>query len=173
MELTRRDAMIALSGIGLSAGVLFGGSGNDDRALNKRDIQTLLALATTLYPTSVDVTEDFIEAYVTGQDELDSDHTDGLVSSLQTVRRESLRQTGRSIRELSPSQRSAVLRATGADRAYPDPNGTDDQQIRYYIINNLLYALYTTPKGGDLIGNPNPPGHPGGTEAYQEVPEDE
>jgi hypothetical protein len=42
--------------------------------------------------------------------------------------------------------------------------------VRYYVVNELLYALYTSPTGGELVGIENPQGHPGGHESYQHEP---
>ncbi|MBX0286462.1 gluconate 2-dehydrogenase subunit 3 family protein [Haloarcula salinisoli] len=173
MELTRRDALIALGGLGLPLTAWLEDSEPTATELTSEDIETLLALSETLYPSDVTVNSDFIETFVAGQHQLDSDHTSGIVSALTGVRRASSRQTGRRPTELDPSERGDLLRSMGAARAYPDPDGTSVQQIRYYVINNLLYALYTTPKGGELVGNPNPPGYPGGTTAYQAVSTDE
>lgn len=173
MELTRRDAMIALGGLGLTSTAWIEGSEGTADGLSAEDVETLIALSEPLYPSGVTVTPEFIRTFVGGQRQLDSDHVAGIVDALDSVRRESRRQTGYRPTELDPSARDALLRSMGVARAYPDPDGEAVQRIRYYVVNNLLYALYTTPKGGELVGNPNPPGYPGGTTAYQAGPEDE
>ena len=173
MELTKRDALIALGGFGLTATAWLEDSGPTPTELGSDDVETLLALSETLYPSDVTVNSEFIETFVGGQRQLDPDHVAGIVDALDDVRQASRRQTGRHPTELDPSARGDLLRSMGVARAYPDPTGAAIQQIRYYVVNNLLYALYTTPKGGRLVGNPNPPGHPGGTEAYQGVSTDE
>lgn len=170
MELTRRDALLALASGGIVASTALGADEVGD-AFTESDVETLADLAEVLYPSAVEPTAEFIETYVVGRYRSDEDRLAGLQSSLQVVRRTSVRETGRSLGELTVETRDDVLRATGADRAFPDPDGTTAQQIRYYAINDLLYALYTTPKGGELIGNPNPPGYPGGVEAYQQGPD--
>lgn len=173
MDLTRRDALTALGGLGLAATALFEGASPDTGALDSEDIECLVALSETLYPSHVAVKSDFIETYVAGQRELDPQYTTRIASALLRIRQASKRQTGRPLTDLGPTTRGEVLRSMGVARAYPDPEGTDVQRTRYYIVNNLLYALYTTPKGAELVGNPNPPGHPGGTNAYQGVSTDE
>lgn len=175
MELNRRDAILALGGLGLTATAWLTEASLDDTdlALSAGDVDTLVALAEPLYPSAVDATPEFVESYVIGQHELDPDHPAGIKRSLRTVRREARRRTGSEPAALSPDRRDEILRATGADRAHPHPDGTDAEQVRYYVVNNLLYALYATPKGGGLVGNPNPPGFPGGIAAYREAPTDE
>ena len=47
-------------------------------------------------------------------------------------------------------------------------------RVRFFVVNELLFALYSSPTGGSLVGIENPVGHPGGTESYQHAgPEDE
>jgi len=45
-------------------------------------------------------------------------------------------------------------------------------RVRYYLVNDLLFALYSSPTGGKLVGIENPQGHPGGTGSYQQPPND-
>jgi len=69
--------------------------------------------------------------------------------------------------DLSVADRDSLLREVGADTAPPDPDGTNAERVRFYVVNELLYALYTSPTGGELVGIENPQGHPGGTDTYQ------
>ncbi|MEA5408870.1 hypothetical protein VB773_15715 [Haloarculaceae archaeon H-GB2-1] len=55
--------------------------------------------------------------------------------------------------------------------AEPNPDGTTAERVRYYLVNEPLYALYASPTGGTLVGIENPQGHPGGTESYQRGPQ--
>lgn len=173
MKLNRRDALVALGGLGLTSVSWLRQVDRDDVSLADDDVQALVALAETLYPSEVEVDSAFIRTYVTGQRALDEEYPAAVKAALEEVEKRARRRTGTGLTELTPERRGGVLRATGADRAFPNPEGTDAQRIRYYIINNLLYALYTTEKGGKLVGNPNPPGHPGGTTSYQRVSDDE
>jgi hypothetical protein len=59
------------------------------------------------------------------------------------------------------------------DRTGSSPNGNIPERIRYYVVNQLLYGLYTAPTGGRLLGIENPVGHPGGFESYQKEPSQE
>jgi hypothetical protein len=169
MELTRRDALLALAGTGIVASAALT-TDETGGAITDSDVETLVHLAETLYPSAVEPTTEFVETYVVGRYRSDDERLAGLKSALQVVRRTSMRETGRSLDALDGDTRGAVLRTTGGDRAYPDPEGTTAQKVRYYIINDLLYALYTTPKGGELVDTANPPGYPGGVEAYQQGP---
>lgn len=169
VELTRRDAIAALAGSALAGSALLSQELLDQSTttLSDRHEDVLLALAEVLYPSRVETNASFIETYVVGRYELSDEHISGLTGALATVSATSRRETGRAITDLDPDQRDAVLRATGAHRARPDPEGTEAQRVRYYVVNELLYALYRTPTGGRLVGNPNPDGYPGGTDAYQ------
>lgn len=173
MNLTRRDALVALGALGLSGAAWVSSESVEELSISRTDIDDLVALSETLYPREVSIEAEFIETYVVGQHQLDEDHDAGIARALETLRQRSREHTGKRLQELTADQRGEVIRTTGADRAFPDPEGTTAQQVRYYILNNLLYALYTTPVGGELVGNPNPPGYPGGTTAYQEGPDDE
>lgn len=175
MELTRRDAVLALVGGGMVASTRFveEAASETDATVEGRDLDTLKALAETLYPSSVEVTNEFLEAYVLGRRAVDEDYLRGTNRALDAVRTTSRQETGLAYTSLDPGSRDAVLRATGADRAYPDPDGTVAQRVRYYVVDGLLYPLYTTPKGASLVGNGNPEGYPGGTEAYQRPPAEE
>jgi hypothetical protein len=58
----------------------------------------------------------------------------------------------------------------GIDVVDSDPEGSDTEQMRFYLVNELLFALYTSPTGAKLAGIENPQGHPGGTTSYQQPP---
>ncbi|WP_136592399.1 gluconate 2-dehydrogenase subunit 3 family protein [Salinigranum halophilum] len=170
MELTRRDALLALASGGIIASMVLS-SDTLEEELSDTDIDTLVQLAEVLYPSVVEPSREFIKAYVVGRYRSDGERLANLKSALRVVQRTSRRETGKPLGALDIDTRDKVLRATGGDRAYPDPSGTDAQRVRYYIINDLLYAFYTTPKGGRLVGNRNPKGYPGGVEVYQQEPD--
>jgi hypothetical protein len=60
----------------------------------------------------------------------------------------------------------------GVRTAEPDPDGTDVERVRYYVVNELLFALYSSPTGGELVGLENPQGHPGGIDSYRRGPDE-
>lgn len=175
MELTRRDALLALAGSGLVASAAVAEEAVDGRrgTLSASDVETLLALTDVLYPSDVTATEAYVETYVLGRTAVDEAYVAGMTEALDVVRTTSRRETGRAFASLDETSRDDVLRATGAGRAYADREGTVAQRVRYFVVDELLYALYVTPKGAALIGNDNPKGYPGGTEAYQRPPASE
>jgi uncharacterized membrane protein YbhN (UPF0104 family) len=60
------------------------------------------------------------------------------------------------------------LRSLGVDRAASRREGNRAEQIRFYLVNSLLYLLFTKPRGSRLVGIENPDGHPGGFAVYSE-----
>lgn len=175
MELTRRDAILALAGGGVAVGaksIVEGPTGGReagaDGQLSAPTLDTLVATAEVLYPDQVDPSREFVEAYATRRF---GDQLVDLEAAIDSLHDTARQETGRRFETLSPGKRGAVLRAVGADRAYPDPEGTTPQQLRYYLVNGLLFALYSTPKGAGLVGSANPEGYPGGQEEYQRRPE--
>lgn len=175
MELTRRDAVLAFVGGGLvaSAAVAERAIEDGDGSVTGSDVRTLAALADVLYPSSVEVTREFVETAALGLAMVDDEYLDGLSDALDVVRTTSRRETGRRFASLDAGLGDDVLRATGAGRASPDPDGTTAQRVRYYVVDGLLYALYATPRGAGLVGNENPKGYPGGTERYRRPPTEE
>jgi len=175
MKLSRRDALVVFAGGGLVASTALDSALGPERdtTITDRHVDDLVDICRILYPSSIEPSRDFVETFVVGRYRGREEHLLGLVDSLGEIRTASKRETGRSFSELPRSQQETVLRATGADRAYPDPDGAIAQQIRHYVIDDLLYAFYKTPAGGKLVGNANPTGYPGGTDAYQQSPENE
>lgn len=174
MELTRRDALLALGGGGLiaSGAAVDGTVGGGGATVSEADRGTLVAAAEVLYPSSVTVTDEFIGTYVLGRQTVDEEYLAAIGDALDELRTASRQETGRAYASLDGALRDDVLRATGADRAYADPEGTVAQRLRYYVVDELLYAFYATPKGAGLAGSENPDGYPGGTEVYQRPPKE-
>jgi hypothetical protein len=138
---------------------------DDDRV---RD--TLCAVATVVYPDEVSGIAEFVEGFLAGRLG-SSDHAKGVREAVAEL--DGLAESwhdGRVV-ELSPEKRDRLLREVGADTADEDPTGTTAERIRYYVVNELLLALYTSPKGSELVGIENPQGHPGGAESYQQGPQ--
>lgn len=168
MELTRRDALVAL-------GVAAGGAGYavtrlDDEEGARRTVERLAPAAEVVYPSEVEVTDEFLETYVVGRVEGREGYLDGVTDAL-----DSLDSYARSLRDegfgdAPPDARDSLLRYMGVDEAEPDPEGTEAERVRYYVVNELQYAVYTTPVGGRLVGIENPVGHPGGLGSYRRGP---
>ena len=172
MELTRRDAVAALAGLGVV------GAGAGAAALDHRrrgpaeggvDTRVLVAAAEVLYPSEVTGVGEFVERFVAGRLRDDA-HREGLAAAVATVDDAARDWYGAPYPELDGDTRDSVLRELGADVADPDPEGRPSERVRYYVVNDLLYALYTSPVGGRLAGIENPIGHPGGTTSYQQGP---
>lgn len=170
-ELSRRDAMAALSAAGVAAGVgVIAMSTQEEEAqvaFSDEDIRTLTALAEVLYPTAVTGIPTFVERYATGRAATRPDHAAAVKEALNELDQYAQEWKDGRFRNLSPDTRSALLDAMGLDHAAPDPAGPDAARLRYYLVNELLFALYTTPTGAELVGLENPQGFPGGTMSYQ------
>jgi hypothetical protein len=167
MELTRREALGALGAAGAVAGGLgaatYSGIANEE----SRPAATVLALAETVYPSEVSVEPSFVRTYLgtrtAGADELDAR---ALAATLDDY---AVGERGFAFAELSRSEREALLRDVGVASTPPNPEGTAVERL-HYLVNDLLFGLYATPAGGELAGNPNPQGHPGGLEHYRREP---
>jgi hypothetical protein len=42
------------------------------------------------------------------------------------------------------------------------PDGTAIERVNYHLVDELLFAFYASPRGGEMVGNTNPRGWPGG-----------
>jgi len=176
MELTRRDALGALAAAGVAVG---GGAlaldavdpfGDDEEGLDHDPAATMRAVATVVYPSELAGVDEFVDTYVAGRAEDRPGYRDGIREATGILEDRADAWYGDSVAGLSPADRDDLLREVGADGATPAPDGADSQQIRFYVVNELLYALYSSPTGGELVGIENPQGHPGGTDSYQRGP---
>ncbi|WP_222917254.1 gluconate 2-dehydrogenase subunit 3 family protein [Natrinema sp. SYSU A 869] len=178
MELTRRDAVAALAALGVGGGTLSGcaaptgsapdGSDDDPSADidTERIRETLVAVAEVVYPSEVTGTATFVETFLKGRLE-DQSHAANVDATVTTLNERADDWFGDSFPALSPDDRDRCLREIGTDTAAEDPEGRPAERMRYYVVNELLLALYTSPTGGELAGIENPIGHSGGLESYQ------
>jgi hypothetical protein len=179
MELTRRDAVAAIAALGGAGGVAVGygrlrsgGSGEEPGPALPAEshvIETMTAVAEVVYPSELTGIESFVETFL----ERRLDGGDHAVEVRETVAR--LDDLGESwhdgrVVDLPLERREELLYDVGADTAEEDPTGTTAERVRYYVVNELLLALYASPTGGELVGIENPQGHPGGTATYQQGP---
>ena len=192
MRLSRRDALAALAGVGAVGGgvgiVELAARGppvagddagavdttSDDAAsagLDEDARAVLVAAAEVLYPSAVTGHEAFVETYVNGRVSDDPDHRAGLLSAVAELDAIARDWHGDGYADLARETRDRLLRDLGVDVADPDPDGPISSRLRWYVVNDLLYAFYTSPTGGRLVGTENPTGYPGGTESYQRGPE--
>ncbi|MFT4947015.1 MAG: hypothetical protein ACI8TL_001253 [Natronomonas sp.] len=170
MELTRRDALVALSGgaAASTAALLVPDSGDSPDSLDDEAISTLLALAAVVYPPPVTPTTEFVTAYVAGHPKQRQRRISEAIERLDAGSR---RYTGSEFAALPEKKRRAILSRMGVDRVQSDPDGSVPERIRYQLVNSLLYALFSSPTGSELVGIENPTGHPGGYESLMRMPE--
>lgn len=167
MQLTRRDALMALSGVGIST---YGIGQITHNGGEPKEVTTLLAVADLLYPSQVAVEAEFISTYVLGKAAGRPEYETHLREAVSELNQQSRQLFNHSFHALSAARRRRVLRRIGVDTVRANPDGKLAQRIRYYVVKELLYALYSTPVGGRLLDKENPPGHPGGRDAYQRGP---
>jgi len=182
MRLTRRDALAALSAVGM--GSVAGCSAPDadseedatasdadaDLELGEDDLETLVALAGVLYPSEVENVGEFVAEWVRPRLRERPEHGRGMLDAVGTLNEYAESLEGAQYVDLDPETREELLSYMAVDTADPDPHGDDDERVRYYLVNDLLFGLYASPTGASLAGLENPPGYPGGTASYQQGP---
>lgn len=172
MQLSRRDAIAALGALGIGASAVGTARQWTDESIGDEEItDRLQAAAEVVYPSAVDVDRSFIETVVRGRLNGRPEYVRSQEETLAALQRHSRRTTGRGFEQLDIDGRRSMLRQLGVPRAHPNPSGTVDERVRYYVVNDLLYVLFSTPTGGELVDCENPPGYPGGVEAYQHGPD--
>ncbi|QLD89534.1 gluconate 2-dehydrogenase subunit 3 family protein [Natronomonas salina] len=169
MELSRRDAVAALAAVGAGAGGTAYVWRRDDPEPSP-DVETLTAVATVVYPSEVEGIEAFVETYAAGRAASDDDHAEGVRRATERVDARARDWYGAPFADLPPEDRDSLLREMGVDTADEDPRGTTAERVRYFVVGDLLLALYASPTGGELVGIENPQGHPGGLESYRRGP---
>lgn len=164
MELTRREQLVGL--IGTATGVssalyVFNKPALPRSDLSTSDIETMRATAEVVYPSDVDVSSEFIENYMDRMCRARMQETKRVITDLD---RKSRGVFGKNFAAISPVNRDTLLRHLGVNRVQPRVTGTLAGRIRFHLVNSLLYALFTHPKGSELYGIDNPVGYPGGFE---------
>lgn len=176
-ELTRRDALAALAAGGVGAAGLGALTWDElresagERGFSPAERETVVAVAETVYPSSVAGVEAFVERYVVGRVRDRPAYADGVREAVAELDEYAETWEDAPFRDLGTDRRDGVLRSFGVDVSDPDPEGTPAERVRYYLVNDLQYALYTSPTGGALVGIENPQGYPGGTRSYRRPPE--
>jgi hypothetical protein len=186
MRLTRRDALAALSAAGISAAAgcaapdaeTWGeepSTPSDDAPdtpeLGEDDLETLVALAGVLYPSEVENVAAFVAEWVRPRVRERPEHGRGMLDAISILDEYAENLEGERYVDLDSEAREELLSYMAVDTADPDPHGDDDERVRYYLVNDLLFGLYASPTGASLAGLENPPGYPGGTASYQRGPE--
>jgi hypothetical protein len=172
MELSRRDAVAALAALGVGAGATTYAlrRGTDGDGTPPPDVETLVAVAEVVYPGEVGGVEPFVETYAAERATGDDRHARGVRRATGVIDDRAERWYDAPFVDLSAADRDSLLRELGADTADEDPEGTTAERVRYYVVGDLLLALYASPTGGELVGLENPQGHPGGLESYRRGP---
>lgn len=173
-ELTRRDTIAALAASGVAVGGLgaIAWSSTSD-PLGDHELATLQAVARTIYPSEVSGIDSFVERVVAGRVDDRPEYAAGVRDAVAALDEHTQHWEDADYVDLPESQQAKELREFGVHFADPDPDGDEQERVRYFLVNELLYALYTSPTGGELVGIENPQGHPGGTASYQRLPFDE
>lgn len=179
MKLTRRDAVAALAAVGaVGAGSVAtrydpprADDGADGRPPESEVSAGLLdvmdAAAAVVYPSDVEGRRAFVERYVLGRTADRASYRRGLAETAAELDAVARDWRDAPFADLSADERDGVLRGVGAATADPVPDGTISERVRFYVVNDLLFAFYSSPTGGRLVGVENPVGHPGGTRSYQ------
>lgn len=177
MDLSRRDALAALAAsaaAGVAGAAVLGDADADadadpgtDASVPDDTLAILVAVAETVYPAEAAGVAPFVETYVAGRIADDPDHRDGVVAAAADLDATARDWRDKPLTDLDRSARDQFLRNLSVDVADPDPDGNLAAQVRFYLVNELLYAFYASPTGGRLVGIENPVGYPGGTESYQ------
>jgi len=171
MELTRRRVLAAAAsgGVGTTASLASFGTRSDrdsgaERArLSDPGLRTLAAVAETVYPAAVSDPIPLVEDYLGYQPE---HRVAAIRTAAAELNRTARARYGGTFAALSGRERLTLLRELGVDRTGAARDGTLPERIRYYLVDGVLYALFTNPAGGQLVGVTNPRGHPGGYDSY-------
>ena len=169
MQLTRRDALAALAAAG-AAGATGAVRSGHDPSLSDHEITTLVAVAEVAYPSDLSKIGPFVETYSVARVNDDPNYRTGVREALSALDGATIEWFGAAFADLDRSTRKKALRQVGALVSEPDPEGARGERIRYFVLNELLFALYTTPTGAKLVGLENPPGYPGGDTSYRRGP---
>jgi len=173
MELTRRDVLAALAatGVAVGTGAVLRPEPEEDSPIGDHDVATLVAVAGVVYPSAVEGVESFVSEYSVTRVRDRPEYAAGVADAVDALDEYTRDWYDADFADLDAATRERALSGMDVDYANPDPGGSDRERIRYYLVNDLLYALFTTPTGGELAGIENPQGHPGGTSSYQRGPE--
>ena len=179
MELSRRDALAALAAAGAGSVAGCSGLGSDGDAtatagdagpVGDHELSTLVAVAEVVYPSDVSDVSEFVRTYTGGRVDGDDAYARGVADAVVTLDDYAAEFHDDRYAALSHETRREMLDYMGVEVVDPDPDGTAAERVRHYLVNELLYAFYTSPTGASLAGLENPPGHPGGTASYREPP---
>lgn len=164
MDLTRRTAVAAAIGT-FGTGVLVGrepGAPAGRDRLTESDRDVLVLVARVVFPSAISEPEPIVSAYV---EDLHPNRRRAITAAIDELDRASRRRHGRGFATLDVDRGERILSGIGADRVHADPRGTTPERVRAFLVDGLLYALFTRPAGTQLFGIENPLGHPGGVDS--------
>lgn len=180
MELSRRDALGALSTVGVSLGAGTAllaeswrnqseGDARPDpgEPFGEHERQTMVLIARVVYPSAVTGIEPFVSTYLDRRTAARPAVARGIAETVSTLDKLGRDWYGGAFVDLGVDTGDRLLRAVGAETADADPAGTTAERVRYHLVNELLFAFYASPTGARLVGLENPQGHPGGVASYQ------
>jgi len=179
MKLTRRDALKALAVGGAASGSTLAASEIVNRnelsqsgsALSGEDLLTLAAVADVIYPSQIEISTEYIETYIINA--FNGERRKSISRAISDLNTLTQSRYGTVFYEMSTPTQDAALHSLGVSRAISREDGKAIERIRYHLVNSLLYALFTTPRGSELVGIQNPIGHPGGYESLLRSPSKE
>ncbi len=165
MELSRRDALGALgvAGITSTAGCtdLFA-SDETDEPEDSEPIETLVGLAEVLYPSDIEPTAEFIETYLFGRITDEAAYEEELAHGVEAIDALADEQFETTFLDLDTDERVELFEETELRSGDSVAAGSSIERINYHLVDELLFAFYSSPTGGELVGNANPRGYPGG-----------
>jgi len=170
MELSRRDALTALTAAGITATAGCGGSESEENGetdgtepeTKPTSMETLVALGEVLYPSDVEVTSEFVETYMFGRIASEEVYEESLAAGIATLDDIAMDLRGEPFAALDEDERVDVIQISEMRSGDSAPDGSDVERLNYHVVDELLFAFYSSPTGGELVGNPNPRGFPGG-----------
>jgi hypothetical protein len=160
MKLTRRDAIAALGAAGITS--LAGCESLTGETEPPSEMETMVALAEVLYPSEVDPTEEFVQTFLFGRITDEEAYQTELEAGTETLNDAASDMEGDAFARLDTDQRVSVIENSDIRTGESVPDGSDIQRVNYHLVDELLFAFYSSPTGGELVGNTNPRGFPGG-----------
>lgn len=126
------------------------------------EMETMVALAEVLYPSDVEPTEEFIQSFLFGRIYDEEAYQSELEAGTQTLNDIARDAEGEAFGRLDPDQRVSVIENSDIRTGESVPDGSAVERVNYHLVDELLFAFYSSPTGGELVGNTNPRGFPGG-----------
>jgi hypothetical protein len=155
MELIRREAVVPLAaaGVTVGGGALLAADRDwqlTDPGQVDHDLDTMRALVPVLCPSEVTATDGFVETYVHGRIDDDEAYREAVGEAVAALDERAVERRGAPFVDLDAAECEGLLHDLGMSSTEPDPEGTDAERIRYYLVNELLFALFTTPTSEPL-----------------------